>query len=61
MDVTLSQWRVVALEVRSFNDIEQGPELGAPGWLEDQPGCVCVSVYEWVVCVFVCIEPSENR
>ena len=38
----------------NFADFEQEPMLGAPGWLEHQPGCVCVWICLYVcVCVFV--------
>ena len=49
---------VVALEVHAFSDSDQGPELGAPGCLEDQPGCVSVCVRVCVhacVCVYLCM------
>ena len=47
---------VVALWVHAFSDSVQGPELGAPGCLEDQPGKVSEYVYMCLcVCVFVCV------
>ena len=39
-----------ALGVHAFRDSEQGPELGAPGCLEDQPVCVMCVMCVYCVC-----------
>ena len=46
----------VALGVHAFSDSEQGPELVAPGCLDDQPGCVSECVFVCLcVCMCVCV------
>ena len=39
------------LEVHALNDVEREPELGAPGWREEQPGLcmMCVFLLEHAV------------